>query len=548
MTVYKETITKGKEEISWILEKLPEHLPKVDAKQSNHVIMLLEDFLLGFLEENPEREINLQVDKKMGELYIKISQIGDLYNPLDSYAKDFGEFRIEEDEDPLERIQKMLFQAYGDGIHFKRKGKRNTLTLTIKSPQKMMWQNLWALALAFLLGAVLPMILPDSALDSLVNLVFIPIKTIFMNLLNLIMVPLVFCSILTCVGSFTNLTELGRVGGKTLFLYFLTSFLAVALSVGVHYAFPSSAQAMQLEVASTGEELEIATVSLLDTFLGIFPSNIVSPFAEANLLQLIFLGVFMGITLGLLGESVKPILVFFEAGNLLFAKMTTLVITFLPVVTFSIVTTTMIEYGLSVLVSLAGLAFTVLFSLVLMFLVYGLVVVLMGGKNPLILLRKCGPAMMTAFSLSSSSATIPSSIEACNRLGVPSKISAFTIPLGATIHLDGGCIIIMLSVLFLADGYGIALTLPMLVSLGCLVVSICVGLPGIPGGPVIGLSMCVSQIGLPLESVGIVVGIQNLLEMFCTATNVVGDIAVTVGVTDSEKSLDNEIYLSKVDL
>lgn len=287
------------------------------------------------------------------------------------------------------------------------------------------------------------------------------------------------------------------------------------------------------------------TVSLLDTFLGVFPSNVVAPFAEANLLQLIFAGLFMGVMLSVIGDRGKPIYDILESGSHLAVQMISSVVVFLPLVTFSIVTTTMLEYGIGVLISLMGLSLTVVFALFLMFLVYGLLVILLGRKNPMPLYKKCVPAMMTAFSLSSSSATIPTSIDVCRKLGVPSKISAFTIPLGATVNMDGGCIVNMLSVLFLADVYGIEMTMPMLVSLGILVFSICIGLPGMPGVAVVGLTMSVSQIGLPLESVGIVVGIQNLLEMFCTASNVMGDISVTVGVTASEKILDDEMYKAK---
>lgn len=544
MTLYKVSLSK-EEEINKILENLPQHLPKVDSKQCNHVTMLLEDFLINFTQANPEKEITLQVDRKLGELYIKITQTGDLHNPLEAFAQEFGDLSLEEAPDPLTQIQKMLYQTYGDGIVFRRRGKVNSLILKIKSPSKQLFLNLWALVLAFVAGAILPMFLPETVLHGLVSYLFTPIKTIFMNLLNFIMVPLVFCSIITCVGSFTNLSELGRVGGKTMGTYFLTSFLAVVLSTGVHYLLPSSAQGIQIATDPNAEEIEVMTISLLDTFLDIFPSNIIAPFAEANLLQLIFAGLFMGTMLSVIGEKGKPLLAVFESANALAVQMISFVVIFLPLVTFSIVTTTMIEYGIGVLMSLLGLSLTVIFTLFLMFLIYGVLVFVMGGKNPVIMYKKCVPAMVTAFSLSSSSATIPTSTEVCRKLGVPSRISAFTIPLGASINMDGACALNMLSVLFLTDVYGIEMTIPMLISLGCLIVSISVGLPGMPGAAVVGLTMAVSQVGLPLESVGIVVGIQNLLEMFCTASNVMGDISVTVGVTASEKILDDEMYKAK---
>lgn len=530
-------------ELSEHIESLENQLQKVETKQRLHATMLMEDFGVDFAKHNSEESLTMQVEKKLGEFYLKISQGGKSFNPIHDFSEEYGLLSLVDQEDPVVEIRRMLFQSYGDGIRYQRKGTRNIVTLKIKATAtKTLYLTLISLILGFGAGGILPSLIAPEILEMFATYGITPVKTVFMNLLNFVMVPVVFLSVVTCVGGFNSFGELGRIGGKSMFFYMFTSVVAILIATGLYFLLPSFAQGIDVSLDSSA--LVVAEeVSFLDTFLGIFPDNILSPFLNADMLQLIFIGLFLGISLSIIGERGKLLLEIFQGGNHLFMAIMGIVVQFLPIFTFCTVFSTMMNYGLPVLRSLFGLFCSVILGMLMMFLFYGLMFFVVSKKSPLPLYRKGSVAVLTAFSLGSSNATIPTTLSVCEKkLGVPKKISSFTIPLGSIINMDGSCVFTMLNALFLAEVYGIPLTPAMLFSLGGIVFSISVGLPGMPGAILVGITMVAAHMGLPADSVAIVMGIANLMGMPRAATNVMGDVAVTLSVAASENQLDIQQY------
>ena len=506
-----------------------------------------EDFFVAFAQNDPSCKINVRVDKNFGETYIKIISTGAKYNPLSEYAEDVDDLSaLQDDPDPLLRIRKMLLQSYGSGIRYSRKGRRNIISIKIAAPTtKSLYLNLGAFVVAIVLGQFLSMVLPEAATTALNAYLFTPIKDVFMNLLNLIVVPVVFFSIVTCMGGFTNLNELGRIDAKSFGLYMFTSVCAIAVAIAAYGIITPSVAGIQMSQAGS---VDVATMSIsaVDMVVGIFPSNIIAPFANADMLQLIFVGLLLGISLTALGERGKPLANLFDICNDLFMTVMGYVVKFLPIATLATVTGIVLQMGLQVMVSLAGLLLCFILGLLFICIIYTIVFVVLTKKSPLPMFRKVVPLLITAFSLSSSNATLPTTMDTCqSRLGVDPKVSSFTLPLGATINMDGTCIYTMVASLFLANVYGLEVTVPMLLSLSGVVLALSIGMPGMPGSGLIAISIAVTQLGLPVEAVGIIIGVDRLGGMLRTVSNVLGDTVVTVTVAQSENLLDSEIYYAK---
>lgn len=543
MILFKQKYDPNLSSSSEVIEKLQKSLHKIPEHQAMHVTMLVEDFISCFAEEDTEAKFTIQVNTFLGETHVKIFSTGEKFNPLDSFSEEMENIGIEDDLDPIWKIRRMLLQTYSDGITYARKKNKNILAIKISAPAtKSLYLNLLALVVAIILGQLFRTVLPDSVNLALSTYLLTPVKDIFMNLLNLVMVPLVFFSIVTCVSGFTNLADLGRIGLKSFGLYLFTSVIAIVCAIAAYFVLTPSVQ--NIDISDSGSvELTEVSLSAVDTIVGIFPSNIISPFADADMLQLIFLGLLIGVCLTMMHEKAKPLCNIFEICNDLFMNIMGLIVRFLPLVTLATVTTIVIEMGIEVIISLLGLIACFVLGLLLIMLVYTAILVISSKQNPLPFFRKILPLLITAFSLSSSNATIPTTIDTCQKkLGVDAKISAFTIPLGATINMDGTCIYTMVSSLFLASAYGLEVTPSMLVTLSCVVFALSIGMPGVPGSGLIAISMAITQLGLPVEAVGIIIGIDRLGGMLRAMSNVLGDTAVTVSVASSEKLLDIETF------
>lgn len=369
-------------------------------------------------------------------------------------------------------------------------------------------------------------------------LFFKPIATIYYNMVSMIVVPTVFFAILFGTANISDIHALGRIGTKALVVYGLATVLAVIIGI-VFALFFEPGLGFEL-VNSHGQAVgNIATPQkLIAIIVGMVPSNPVSAMASGNTLQVVVFAFFLGLSLILVGEKAneakKAII---SISNVIF-KMVELVIKTTPYGIFAIMAWIVGEYGFSLVLSLGKLVFVIMVAFALQYAVFG-IMLLVAKLKPMQFYKKTLHIQTLALATSSSKATITTSIrDLQEKVGVSKSVAGFILPLGASTNMTGSAIYIAICALFLAQAYGIHLTGGQYLILIITSTIGSIGAAGYPSGAVIMLSMVLSSLGLPLEGMPLILGIDRFVDMFRTMVNVTGDCAVTVVVDKMNKTLD----------
>ncbi len=364
---------------------------------------------------------------------------------------------------------------------------------------------------------------------------------IFLASLKLLVVPLVFVSLVCGTAALDDITKLGRIGGRTLALYLMTTAIAISLALLATIAVrPGDGFDLRTDVSFVAQQAP----SLTETLINLFPTNPVRAMAEGNMLQIIVFAVLFGLAVTMAGSPGKRVLALFNDLNGVILRLVMLLMTMAPYGVFCLIAKVFALQGFSAILPLARYFFVVLAVLLVHALVtYPGLLRFLGGLNPVTFFRKMRDPLVLAFSTASSNATLPVTLEnAERRLGVHNSIASFTIPLGATINMDGTAIMQGVATGFIAQAYGIDIgpTGYLMVVLTATLASI--GTAGVPGVGLIMLAMVLRQVNLPVEGIGLIIGVDRLLDMVRTAVNVTGDCAVTCIVAKSEGRLSSEIY------
>ena len=356
-----------------------------------------------------------------------------------------------------------------------------------------------------------------------------PFGTLFLNLVKMLVVPLVFCSLTAGVGGLGDARHMGRVGGRTLLFYLCTTALAVALGLLSANLFPVG-RGLGYPLPAAREEAP--SFSLADTLLGIVPTNPIQALAEGNMLQILFFALALGWASLTIGEKGAPLLRAFGSLAEAMYALTERIMVLAPVAVFALIAPVVAAEGPRVLSSLLGVAVLVYGAcLVQLLLVYGGAVGALARRSPRRFFREALPAVVFAFSSASSAGALPFSLEAAG-------VRSFVLPLGATLNMDGTAIYQGVCALFIANAYGIPLALPqqLTIILTCTLAS--VGTAGVPGAGAVMLGMVLQSVGLPVEGVALVLGIDRVLDMARTAVNVAGDLACAVVVSAAEPPVE----------
>ncbi len=386
---------------------------------------------------------------------------------------------------------------------------------------------IWKITIGFVLG-----IAAGAFLGPKVNVVE-PIGKVFITLLKMLIVPLVFSSLVVGVSSIGDPKTLGRIGVKTILIYLLTTAIAIVIGLGMgHFFQPGSGMSIQGIEAAAGK----TAPSLSEVIVGMFPSNPVQAMAEGHMLQIIVFALFFGIAAMLAGEKGKPVISFMDSMAETMYKVTDLVMNLAPYGVFALIAVTVSKYGLSVLAPFAKVIGAVyLGCIVHAVLVYSGMVALVAKKSPLWFFKGIQEASLTAFVTRSSSATLPVTMTCTQEnMGISEKISSFVLPLGATINMDGTALYQGVCALFIAQAFGIDLSLGAQVGIIVTATLASVGTAGVPGAGLIMLTLVVTQAGLPMEGVAMVAGIDAVLDMARTSLNVTGDACVAAVVARTE--------------
>lgn len=385
------------------------------------------------------------------------------------------------------------------------------------------------MVLGVIAGAIAPMVSFDPQW-------FRPFGQLFINLVRMLVVPLVFATLVAGAASVGDIGRLGRVAVKTLIYYFATT--AVAIAIGLILADivqPGAGLHISLEDLKAKEATPPGLVQVL---MNIVPINPMESLAKGNMLQIIFFAVLMGFSLSICGEKVKAVTTFFNGMADVMIRMTNLVMIYAPIGVFALMAYTVAAQGIAVLIPLLKLVGVMYLACLLQILLVYFPCVKFSGIGPMQFIKGISEPLMTAFSTCSSAAALSSNLISVERLGASRPVASFTIPLGNTINMDGAAIYMGIAAIFAAAIYGIPMPFSTQMTVLFMALLASIGSMGVPGAALIMITMVFTQVGIPLEAVAIVAGVDRIMDMARTTINVMGDATAALVVSKLENEMN----------
>ncbi|WP_053362898.1 dicarboxylate/amino acid:cation symporter [Bacillus sp. FJAT-27251] len=361
-----------------------------------------------------------------------------------------------------------------------------------------------------------------------------PLGDLFLRLIKFIVVPLVLASLITGITSLNNVNKLLSLGGKTIAYFLATTFFAVLIGLAAGFILSPGKGvdiALPTEVAEKAE-----APGITETLLNFIPVNPFESLTTGNILQIIFIAIAIGIAITTVGEKAKPLADFFEALAQVMYKITGFIMKLAPIGIFGILAPIVGNYGLDILLPLLKVILAVAIGCLLQVLVtYSIAVRTLGKMSPLTFIKGIAPAGLVAFTTASSSGTLPVTIKNTQEnLGVSKEVSSFVLPLGSTINMDGSAIYQGVAAVFIAQFFGVDLSMGQIFTIAFMAVVVSIGAAGVPGAGLIMLTMVLQAVNLPLEGIALIAAIDRILDMFRTSTNVIGDASAAVVVQHQE--------------
>ena len=403
-----------------------------------------------------------------------------------------------------------------------------------------------AMILGMIVGLILNFYVSNPLIKDviLIDNVFFLGGNLFIKLMKMLVVPLVFCSIIVGVTSISDIRKIGSIGGRAILIYILTTALAVSIALLIAGIIEPG---IGLHMTGLADPSNVTTnVTVTNTILDMIPDNPLNSLANGDMLPVIIFGVVVGFILAKLKEETATINKLFTEGNTVMMEMTNIVMKFAPIGVFCLIAKTFATLGMDGLMPLSKYVACVILALAVQaFIVYPTLLVILTRLNPIKFFKKFFSVMLFAFSSSSSNATIPLTLEKLSEMGVSKEVSSFTIPLGATINMDGTAIMQGVVVMFAAQAYGIDLGLSALITVIFTAVMASIGTAGVPSVGLVTLNMVFASVGLPTDAIGIIMGIDHILDMIRSAVNVTGDAICTIIVSFKNKSVDLDVFNGK---
>jgi len=417
----------------------------------------------------------------------------------------------------------------------------NTESLNSPTLGQKIWFNLplWQkIVIGMILGITVGIIFGEDAT------ILKPIGSLFVNTIKMLIVPLVFCSIIVGITSMQDTSKMGRIGFKAVMFYLLSTAVAISIGLALGNLLQPGAG---LELVAQQAEVVKTAPSLTDTLVALVPTNPVSALAQGHILQIIVFAVALGISLTLIGEKGEPAVAIFESLAEAMYKLTDLVMKLAPYGVFALMAWVAGKYGLTLLLPLMKVIGAVYLGSILHVLgVYSALIVFIAKLSPVQYFRGIVDAQVVAFTTTSSAGTLPVSMKcAREKLGVSKGVSSFVLPLGTTINMDGTALYQGVTTLFVAQAFGIDLGMPEYITIILTATLASIGTAGVPGAGLIMLTLVLTTVGLPVEGVALIAGIDRILDMARTTVNISGDIAASVIIAKSEKELDTTVYNAK---
>ena len=524
------------------LENLSETLKQVNAALSKEKIskeevmnanLLLEETFMRMKNFGNVESAQVKISKRFGDLTLTLECTGEEYNPLIS-ATDFEEY----DEDYL---RTMILKSNATKMSYARKGNKNLVIIQVhESDKRQLYYTIFGMVSGIVIGLILKFTASPDVISFFSKTVGGSVNTMFMNALNMMIAPVVFFSIIDGITGLSNSASIGRIGGKLIGLYTVTTIIATVLGVASSMFIFESGVPIVGAVSSTAPKEEI---SLLAGIIDVIPKDLIAPIINRNLLQVIFVAVIFGLCINKLGDKVKLLNDFVKAANTFCLTIITAIASFVPLVTFFAMATMVINLGTDSIILLGKLFTLYLGCLFTMVVIYFIILVTLGKMSPIPMFKKLLGFVAIPFATSSANVTMPFTMRFCtDKVGISPKISSFSIPIGATVNMDGAAIFYATTCIMLLKMYGVEIGNAEIFTLAFAIFTISVGTPGIPGGGIVLAAAILGMFGVPAEAVSIVMGIIPIENMFGCATNITSDICLSTVVAKSENMLDENIY------
>jgi len=374
-----------------------------------------------------------------------------------------------------------------------------------------------------------------------------PFGDIFINMIKMIVVPLIFFSISSAITSMEQSHSLGRIGGKSILIYLVSTAIAIAIGLALANIYDPSAGVEHSDMFGKATEVKTQTISFAETIVSMVPTNPIKAMAEGNVLQIIVFALFLGTAVNIAGKKVKKVADSLNEIAEVIYSLTGLIMKFAPIGVFALIGWVVGTQDPDILKSLVKVVIVVISACVLhAVVVYSIFIGGLARLNPITFFKKIIDAQVLAFSTSSSSATLPITMKVAeDKLGVSKGTANFVLPLGSTVNMDGTAIYLGISTVFVAGLVGVDLSMGDYATVVFTATLASIGAAGIPGVALVMMSMVFTSVGLPIEAIAIIAGVDRLLDMVRTTVNVTGDLAISVVIDRSEGTFDEALYKSE---
>ena len=536
---YNEEFSIKNDDIGKCMDFIEDALTKYKLKKRDLLeALLISEEVLIQLSEKAEEDSTVQVtiNRWLGVPRIKFISSGE---PIDLGDQSIG-VSLNELDNTENSIRNMMLHSFADSIRYKHAKSKNYVTIITGIPERELAnQTIIALISSVLLGSLFRILLPESFNQSLINNFLGPIETLFISSLTFIASPAIFVSITCAILRFDGFSELNRSGKRIIFSYAITSCIAIFVGVLVFQILkPGTVGILPSKIG----ESSIGNLTILQVITDAIPSNIVAPFITGNSLQLIVAALVIGLALNLSTKKVSGLKGILSELDIVCGNVATIIMKTVPFVVFCSTTRVFLLASMNVYVAIGHLILALLTGLLIMFICYCLFLIIKIRINPVLFLRKFIPIMKDIFLKGSSLAAIPLTMRFCKRqLGIPQNVSSFVIPLGATINMDGTCVCLSILTLFFARIYGITLSISDISILLFMIFILSLGAPIAPGTIILCMATLFNQMGLSLEGISFLIGLNFILEMLLGMINSMGDVVIALTVAKREGTLNYDI-------
>ena len=534
-----EFYTPKHSELSNILDYITRMLASsgLDSRACGKIRFRTEDLLVMLMNHASEGSmIKVTVRKTLTATTVRLVCGGKEFDYREE-LKDLFSGALDEETETL--VREKLLKHYEQDVLVSHRGKLNIVTITAARRKKN--QMLTAAATVLLgiaAGLAVKMLCPGDTALYVAEHVFGTGTKLFLNAVKMVVPFLVFFSIASGISGFGNLRDLGRIFFRINIMFTATSFITLLMTYGIYRLIPLGQPALKAMADPSMQvgAMDPASGSLSEMLLCIVPANFLQAFWEMNMMQLLFLAMLFGIAVSGMKEKGRRINEVLTGIDELFEQVTRIIVRFMPVCVFCSMASMVIRLNLSSIVSVTGWLGLIYLCDIMVLVMLMVLLLFIGRTSPIWFLRQFGQVMMTAFAVASSSAVMPLTMQTCrDKLEISPKIYSFSIPLGIVINMDGGCVTLLITALFLSRVYGITLSWEVLLSLFVSVYMLSVAAPAVPGGILLCLPALLPQIGVPVSGITIIIGFYFLVSLVQTMTNVTSTAVCTYIVDRWEK-------------